>query len=229
MSRNQILLIVIGGLLLAIGIPVTLFLISQQQDTRSRASEVVYPDNLATNPTPATPPAQTQQEACPAPAAPASTTVQYPHMDGDNFELTQADCGWESVEEATTYNISITETDTGKLIRDDSVPASTTGVTFPVTQGMTYKCEIEAVNDCGTVSAVTADEQICSTEGLIISPSPTAPPVTPIPTTPPVVTNPPTAPTVPPTPPPAGAAEVLAIGGGIAALAVAVGAALMFW
>lgn len=228
MSRNQILLIVIGGLLLAIGIPVTLFLISQQQDTRSRASEVVYPDNLATNPSPTVPPAQPQQEACPAPAAPAATTVQYPHLDGDNFELTQADCGWEPVEEAATYNISITETDTGNVIRDDSVPASTTGVSFPVTQGMTYKCEIEAVNDCGTVSAVTSDEQICSTDGLIISPSPTQPPVVTVaPTTPPPVVT--TAPTIQPTPPATGTAEILAIGGGIAALAVTIGAALMFW
>lgn len=229
MSRNQIILIVVGGLLLAIGIPVTLFLISQQQDQRSRASEVVYPPDITSNVAPTTPPVDTQQ-ACEAPAAPASTEVQYPHMEGDQFDLNTADCGWESVEGAASYNVAITEVGTNTVIRDDSVPSNTTAIAFPVTQGATYRCEIEAVSDCGTTSAVSSDEAECSTEGFV-SPTPTVtqPPVTQPPVTqPPVVTTaPPSSPPV--TPPATGSTEVALAIGGVVSMIIIGGAALLFW
>jgi len=236
MSRNQILLIVIGGALVLFGIPLTLYLISQQQDPRSRASEVVYPDEVgfSTQPQPTT--TQTGgsvQQSCEAPVSPENTDISYPYDDGVNIDLNKASCSWDPVADASSYNVTITELDTETVVDSGSRPAGTTVVVFDVNQGSTYLCEVSAVNSCGAVSAASSDQQLCETEAFISpSPSPSPSPTTPVATQPPEQpTSTPTPTTAPPqaTPPPTGTAETLLVGGGLAAFIVAVGAAFLLW
>lgn len=129
---------------------------------------------------------------CPAPGTPATVTVSYPLCEagqsGETCQFDKAGCDWASVSGASTYNVKITEVETGAVIKTDSV--TTIKTSFPVVQGRTYKCEVSAVSNCGSVGGTNEDSLLCQTDAFV---SPT-----PIPTVTPVATPPPPAPTPPP-------------------------------
>lgn len=103
-----------------------------------------------------------------------------------------ASCSWDAVTGAASYNIKITQVESGTVIRNDSVGASTTRIVFPVIQGKTYQCDISAVNSCGATGGTGSHSLTCEVGGIF-------PSVTPIPTVPAGVTVFPTAtPTFPP-------------------------------
>lgn len=177
--RNKRTLVLLGAVavLLLLGIPVSIFFVTspKPQDVRSRAQE---------SPT-ATP-------ACQPPATVTNVKVEYPNCVGNQCQFDQASCSWDSISGAVTYSVKVTEVDTSKVVKSESVSSSTTRVTFPITNGNTYKCEITAVNSCGQSGGTGSDSLLCKTDGLF----PTNTPAPPTPTTPP-----PTG--VPPTPAPA--------------------------
>lgn len=133
-----------------------------------------------------------QGGTCPAPATPATVTLSYPLCEqgqtGETCQFDKAGCVWDAVSGATKYNVKVTEVETGAVITSEQV--TTTKKNFSVVQGRTYKCEVSAVNDCGSVSVTNEDTIVCEIDALL-SPTPT-------PTPAPVSTPPP-----PPPPPPA--------------------------
>lgn len=134
-----------------------------------------------------------QDSSCPAPETPASVEVTYPLCTGNTCQFDQAGCNWSSVPSASKYNLKVTEVETGVNIKTEEVTGTSTS--FPVVQGRTYKCEVSAVNACGTVGGTNQDSLLCQVD-LQVSPTPT-----PVPTAPSVVATPPPAAPVPtPTP-----------------------------
>lgn len=103
-------------------------------------------------------------QSCPLPGAPTNVLVEYPGCVGDNCSLVQASCSWGAVAGATSYSVKITETDTSTLIKSETVTTNDTYI-FPVTQNRTYRCEVSAINSCGTGPA-SQHELLCEVEGL---------------------------------------------------------------
>lgn len=207
MSRTAIIILVVGILILG-GIGATIFVLNQPQDTRSRATfptpTLGFPSPTAVT-TPALTPiptetaggigggAGTSEASCTAPTQAQNVLVEFPGCEGDNCLFTQASCSWDPNADATNYNITVTEVETGSVVRNETIPNSTTKVLFPITQGRTYKCDVSVVNSCGSVSAVSTDQLLCEADALI----PTA---TPVVTPAPIASASPTlAPTTPPT------------------------------
>lgn len=137
-----------------------------------------------------------QGASCPAPGTPETVTLSYPLCESVNggqetCQFEKAGCVWESVSGASTYNVKVTEVETGATIKSETITAPTVKTSFPVVQGRTYKCEVSAVASCGTSGGTNEDTLLCEADALLSpSPSPTPPP--------PVATPPPP----PPTPPP---------------------------
>lgn len=103
-------------------------------------------------------------QSCPLPTAPTNVLVEYPGCVGDNCSLVQASCSWGAVAGATSYSVKITETDTSTIIKSETVTTNDTYI-FPVTQNRTYRCEVSAINSCGTGPA-SQHELLCKVEGL---------------------------------------------------------------
>lgn len=110
--------------------------------------------------------------------------VEYPECQGDSCSFTQASCSWNAVSGASSYNYVITEVDTSTQIQSATVDSSTLRVVFPVTQERTYKCDVFATSSGGESGGTGTHSLLCSTEGLIDTPTPTTAVSTPVPTKP---------------------------------------------
>lgn len=143
-----------------------------------------------------------QGASCPAPGTPSTVTLSYPLCEStgggpETCQFDKAGCTWDGVSGATKYNVKVTEVETGASIATETINAPTVKTSFPVVQGRTYKCEVSAVNSCGTTGGTNEDTILCEVEGFVPStaPTPTPTPVaTPVPT--PTPTPVPTAPPV---------------------------------
>lgn len=165
---------------------------------------------------------QVNAQACSAPAVASGVTVDYPGCNGSSCDLTQASCSWDSQADATSYNITVTEVETGTIIKNnESQPSSTTKVLFNITQGRTYKCDVVSVSSCGGLAAAASDQLLCEADAIIDTPTPTQSVATPTPV-PPTATFTPT-PTLPPT---GSVLQTVTVLGGI--LVVIVGGILLF-
>lgn len=190
---------------LLLAIPLTVYIANQQQDVRSSAqvspdltsqniiptnTPLPSPTNLPTStptftPTPsptltttpaASPTPTVTGGACQAPAAVTGVEFTYPSCQGTQCNFTQASCSWAAVNGATSYNITITQVESGTVTSTTSVTAPTVTTTFSVVQGKTYRCDIAAVNSCGASGQVGSAQALCSVDGQVSSPQPTAPP-----------------------------------------------------
>lgn len=171
MNKKIILLgIIIFVLIGSIG--VTLFLTQSSQDNRSGAQQVADTG-----------------ETCPDPAPPSDVLVDYPSCEGDTCNFDQASCEWGDSLDATNYNVTVIQVESGQQVLQQTVPSSTTKVSFNIIQRTTYRCTVTAANSCGSTSVSASAEQYCENDALIES--------TPVPTTPVVAT--PTPVTVVPT------------------------------
>lgn len=183
MSPVKIVIIVISSLVITASIAAAVILVGQSQDIRSRAQT----------------PTGGGGGSCPVPLAVSNVFMQFPACDSaGQCDLTKANCSWDAYPNATSYRLKITEVDSNTMVKDESVSASTTTDTFPVTANKTYRCEVAAVNQCGT-GPYGSDQIICSVQGTILptpSPSP-APSLSPRPSPSPTV-----APSAVPTPQP---------------------------
>jgi hypothetical protein len=150
---------------------------------------------------------------CAAPATVQGVKVEYPGCsvtDPNNCDLSQASCKWNPSSDAASYNVTVTELETGRVvINNQSEPLSTNKILFPITQKMTYKCDVSAVASCGTVSTAASDQLLCETDALLDTPT-VAPPTA-------VPTQPPATPTIAN---PGGETQTIAILGVVAAALV---------
>jgi hypothetical protein len=143
-------------------------------------------------------------QTCGTPPQVTGVEVTYPSCVGTQCNFTQAGCAWASVAEAANYQVTITETDTGTVVYNQQVPASTLSVTVSITQGRTYQCNVAAVNSCGNAGPAGSHSLLCAADAGV-SATPTVPAANP--TTPPTVAPP--APTIAPP----GAVATIAIAG----------------
>lgn len=114
--------------------------------------------------------------ACQTPETVSGVELSYPSCQGTQCNFTQASCTWAAVNGAASYTISVTQVDSGTVTTTTSVTAPTVTYAFPVTQGQTYRCDIAAVNSCGTSGQVGSAQAVCAVDGQVSSPQPTAPP-----------------------------------------------------
>lgn len=156
-------------------VALTLLLLSQEQDTRSSA------DNAQPLVTPITTPipsqtATTNDTSCPTPGQVQNVLVEFPNCEGDQCNFTQASCSWASVAGATKYQLKITEVESGAVVKDQQVEASITRDVFAVNANKTYKCDVSAINSCGTSGVAGSHSLFCEVDALVETPSPTTPP-----------------------------------------------------
>lgn len=223
-------LIAIGVLFVVLlgAIFVTLYLVSSSQDTRSSANT---PDVFPTVP-PFVPnvPVEAQggdsETADPGPVD--GVSVNHPYINGDDVDYTQASCTWDPNPNAVQYSLTITEIDTGTVIKDEAISNEITEDVFVPVSGNTYRCEVAAINASGVVGIAGVDEQVCEIPVEVEEPSPT-----PIITTPPVVASPSATPvveipTATPTLPPAGSIGTIATVGIGGIVLLLIGGALLF-
>lgn len=160
-QKTIIILVIIG--ILAIAIPVTVYLVKQQQTVNSRAQTA----GGATD------------AVCTLPAGVENVRVDYPNCEqGSTLQcsFTEANCTWDEVLGAVNYNVKVTETDTNTVVKTDQVTSATTKVVFPVVTGRTYQCDISAINSCGSTGGTGTDSLLCKVDGVFGSPSPTPSP-----------------------------------------------------
>lgn len=196
--NKRLLLIVIGGVVALTVVGITLYLMSQSQDPRSRAQ--VPGEGLPTS-TP-TPP-QTLTASNP-PSTPQNVLVEYPSCTDISCSFLEASCAWDPVTDATSYQLKVTEVDTGTVVYDQAGDISVSKIVFPVSQNKVYQCDVTAINADGQSGGTGSHSLLCETDG-IIEPTPTTPPVptkepTPTPTLIPTFTPTPVAsatPTIP--------------------------------
>jgi len=145
---------------------------------------------------------QTYAQTCTTPPQVQNVEVEYPSCVGDQCNFTQASCSWTATSGASTYQVTATEVEAGTTVYNQSVPSTTTTVTFSITQNKTYKCDVAAVNSCGTAGPAGTHSLLCAADAA----------VTVVPTTPP--TN--------PTVPPVGSSTYI-MGAGLAIMVIFVG------
>jgi len=120
MHKKQAFIGIIGALLLS-GIVVTLILVRQSQDTRSRA--LTPPPPTAILPTSVTPTTAAKiAQACAAPATIANVAVNFPSCEGtQNCNFTQANCTWRTLSDGSSYKVTITEVDTKTKVKEETL------------------------------------------------------------------------------------------------------------
>lgn len=161
-------------------------------------------------------PVRAYAQACSPPAVATGVTVEYPGCNGSSCDLVQASCAWNSQADAASFNVTVTEVETGTIIKNnESQPAATTKVLFPITQGRTYKCDVVSVSACGGLAASSSDQLLCEADAIIDTPTPAPPTATPVPPT-----------HTPTIAPPGGIVQTASIVGGI--LILIVGGILLF-
>ncbi len=233
MSKRNIIALSIFFVFILVGIFVTMYLVSSNQDTRSSASTPDLITTVPLQPTGAFEVADGEED----PGEIDDVTVDYPSITGDSADWDSASCTWAVNPNAASYNLKVSKVDpnTGNIlavVKDESVTGGVSKDIFAVTRGDTYKCEVAAVNTAGVAGVSNFDQQTCIVDGLA-DPSPTVPPtVTVAPSASPTATLIPTVavptsapkPTLPPTGN-IGTVATVGIGGVILML---IGGALLF-
>jgi len=189
----------------------------------------------------------TPTPSCQVPPVVTNVKVEYPSCEGTQCSFTQASCSWDAITGSTSYALKISQVESGEVVRNDSVNASTTRVVFSIVQNKTYQCDVSSVNSCGKGPAGT-HSLLCEVQGVVATPTPvrptpvqpTGPASTPVPTlVPTAIPTPTTAPATPtPVPPivttptptmaPSGPSDVI-IGVGIFGIIISIiGGILLF-
>lgn len=122
-------------------------------------------------------PQASAQSSCQTPAAVTGVNITYPDCSATSCNFNQGTCSWSSATNAATYTVLVTNTATGAQAYSQSVPAATTTVAFPVTNGQTYKCDVTGVNSCGQAGTLGTQTLLCEVEGASVPATPTPIPV----------------------------------------------------
>lgn len=142
-------------------IALILYLLQSQQDVRSRAAEEPTPAQIA--------------QSCPIPAQVQNVLVEFPNCVGDICNFTQASCSWSSVAGATKYQVKVSQVESGEVAKNEQVEAAVTKVEFPIVQNKTYKCDVSAINSCGTSGLAGSHSLLCAVDALVSTPTPAPP------------------------------------------------------
>lgn len=127
--------------------------------------------------------ARVNAQTCTTPAQVPNVQVAYPSCDSNDFcDFTKATCSWGSVSNAVSYSVKSTEVETGTIVYNQSVAATLSTVTFSITQGKTYKCDVSAVNSCGTAGPAGTHSLLCQIDAVVTTTPTIAPTQSIIPT-----------------------------------------------
>lgn len=179
MSKTAIIAIMLLTFGIIGGIGLGVLRLSNSQQSQNLASSAKTEEGTMT---PSSIPAivtNVTAQTCTTPPQVSLVEVNYPSCVGAQCSFVEADCTWDAVTGAANYSVKITEVDTGTVVKNVTAQSSATSYTFPVTQNKTYRCEVSAVNACGTAGPAGSGEALCAVDGLTVS---TAPSSTPVPT-----------------------------------------------
>jgi len=102
---------------------------------------------------------------CTAPVQVTGVAIVFPNCASGTCNLTQGSCSWTAVTDATGYNVVITAVSTNTQVLNQQAYTSTT-LSFPVTTSDTYRCDVSAVNSCGT-GTVGTSSLLCKAEFVV--------------------------------------------------------------
>lgn len=196
MKDKRVLIIGLLVTVLLIAIPLTVYIANQQQDVRSSAQippasgdiaviATSTPVATATNAPTSTPLATPTLAAtlaptatiavtggaCQTPSAVSGVELNYPSCEGTQCNFAEASCTWAAVNGAVSYTVKVTQVESGTVTKTTTVAAPTATSAFPVEQGKTYRCDITAVNSCGTSGEAGSAQAICEVDGQVSSPT----------------------------------------------------------
>lgn len=109
--------------------------------------------------------------ACQTPTAVTGVEVNYPSCQGTQCNFTEASCTWAATNGAVSYSVKVTQVESGTVTKTTTVTAPTVTTSFPVEQGKTYRCDISAINSCGTSGEAGSAQAVCVVDGLVSSPT----------------------------------------------------------
>lgn len=183
MNKSAIIAIFLLTLGIVSGIGIGVYKLSNNQNTQNLVSSAKTKENDLASSTVPSIITDVSAQACNTPSKVESVEVNYPSCVGEKCSFVEADCVWDSVDEAAKYTVKITEVESSSVVKNITTQGTATSYTFPVTQKKTYRCEVSAVNACGTAGPPGEGEALCEVDGLTVSiqPSPTPTP-TPTPT-----------------------------------------------
>lgn len=176
MSKSAIVAIVLLTLGILGGVSLGVLRLNSSQNLASKAEDTESTVKSSSLPAIVT---NVTAQACTTPAQVSGIAVNYPSCVGGQCSFVEADCAWGAVSDAANYSVKVTEVESNSIVKNVQVQSTATSYTFPVTQGKTYRCEIAAVNACGTAGPAGSAEALCEIDGLTVS---TAPSATPTPT-----------------------------------------------
>ncbi len=85
---------------------------------------------------------------CPA----TTTSANFCPASGQN---NQGLCAWDPLHDAQGYQVTVTETESGKVVDQQSVASSSAKSTFPMTPGTSYTCAVAGINAVGKPGTLT--------------------------------------------------------------------------
>jgi hypothetical protein len=113
-----------------------------------------------------------EAQTCSLPAQVTGVNITFPSCTGDVCNFTQGQCTWGNVSGATNYQVTVKVVETNATVATQQVSSSITSLTFPVAQSNTYKCDVSAINSCGTGPSGTAS-LLCKVDAAVTTaPSP---------------------------------------------------------
>jgi hypothetical protein len=121
-------------------------------------------------------------QTCTVPAQVTGVSITFPSCVGTSCNFTQGSCSWGAVTGATSYHVVVTEVETNVSKLNQTIATTSASIIFPVTESNTYKCDVSAINSCGTGTTGTAS-LLCKVDaGVSATPTPTPiPTLTPTP------------------------------------------------
>lgn len=179
---NKIIISIVIVVVLLIAVGIGTYLVLNQQNFFSSADQTSTSQSSVSTTSSGT--GGQGALSCPAPAAPATVTLSYPLCESagggpETCQFDKAGCVWEPVSGAQSYTVKVTEVETGANVQSTTITAPTTKTSFPVVQGRTYNCQINATNSCGP-GGINEDTLLCEADAFV-SPAPSATPPPPPP------------------------------------------------
>ena len=115
-------------------------------------------------------------QTCTVPVQVTGVAIVFPNCPNGACSYSQGSCSWTAVTGATGYNAIITAVTANTQVLNQQAYTLTT-LAFPVATSDTYRCDVTAINSCGT-GVVGTSSLLCSTE-FVVTPTltPTSVPV----------------------------------------------------
>lgn len=122
----------------------------------------------------------THAQSCTVPTQVQNVSITYPNCVDGNCNYTQGNCSWDALTGATGYNVVVTAVGTSTQVLNQQAITPISSI-FTVSASDTYRCDVSAVNACGT-GAIGTSSLLCNTE-LVPTTTTTTTTTVPAPTT----------------------------------------------